>query len=60
MANKVSIGIFHCSLCHESLLWMIWKLQWSPTVYCEDCYSYSCRACTCYFGLPPSWATQQE
>jgi len=60
MANKVCIGYFHYSLCHECLLWMIWKLRWSPTVHCEDLYSHNCRACTCYFGLPPGWARQQE
>jgi len=60
MANKVSIGCVHCSLCHECLLWMIWKLCWSPTVHCEHCYSNNCRTCTCYFGVPPAWARQQE
>ena len=60
IANKVSIGCFHSSLCHECLLWMIWKLRWSPTVHCEDCHSYNGRDCTCYFKLPPSWARQEE
>jgi len=58
IANKVSIGCFYYSLCHECLLWMYRKLYWSPTVPCEDCYSHNCRACTCYFGLPPAWARQ--
>jgi len=60
MAKKVSIRCFYCSLYHDCLLWMIWKLQWSPTIYCEDCYCHNCRACTCYFGLPLACARQQE
>jgi len=60
MGNKVSIGCFHCSLYHECLLWMIRKFCWSPTVHCEDFYSRNYRTCTCYFGLPPAWARQQE
>jgi len=58
MANNVSIASFHCSLCHECLLLMIWKLRLSPTVYCNDCYTHNSRACTCYFGLPAAWARQ--
>jgi len=60
IANKVSIRCFHCSISHECLLWMIWKLRWSPTVHCEDCYSHNCRTYPGYFRLPPAWIRKQE
>jgi len=61
IANKVTIGYFHCSLCHACLLWMIWKLCWSQTVHCEDCYSHNlyesgeliCNALTTQQGFDP-------
>jgi len=58
MTNKVYMGSFHCSLYHDYLLWIIWKLNWSPTVHYEDCNFHNCHSCTCYFRLPPDWIRQ--
>jgi len=60
MANKESIECFHCSLCHDCMLGIIWKLNLSPTVPYEDCDFPNYCACTCYFELPSAWARQQE